>query len=202
MRKLLLSAAIAVFGFTAMNAQEVKFGAKAGVNFATIGGDSENVDSRTSFHLGGVAEIVISDKFSVQPELLFSSQGAKSEYSEDLGELGSFKVEENLKLNYLNLPIIAKYYVTDGLSIEAGPQLGFLLSADYDVEVDGESDEQDVKDNFKSIDFGAGFGLGYKLENGLNFNLRYNLGLSNISDTDGDFSIQNNVFQISVGYMF
>jgi opacity protein-like surface antigen len=202
MKKLFL-AAFAVFAFASVNAQEVKFGAKAGVNFASIGGDAEDMDSRTSFHLGGVAEIVLSDKFSVQPELLYSSQGAKSEYTEDFGEFGSFTVEEKLKLDYLSLPIMAKYYVAEGFSLEAGPQIGFLLSANAEVEVDGESEDADVKDEFKGIDFGLGFGAGYKLDSGLNFALRYNLGLSNIAeDTEGDFSIQNNVFQISVGYMF
>ncbi|WP_138434500.1 porin family protein [Winogradskyella algicola] len=202
MKKLFL-AAFAVFAFASVNAQEVKFGAKAGVNLASIGGDAEDVDARTSFHIGGVAEIVISDKFSVQPELLFSSQGAKSEYTEDFGEFGSFDVEEKIKLNYLNLPVMAKYYVAEGFSLEAGPQIGFLLSADAEVEVDGESEEEDVKDEFKGIDFGLGFGAGYKLDNGLNFSARYTLGLANIAEDAGDdFSIQNNVFQISVGYMF
>ncbi len=202
MKKLFL-AAFAVFAFASVNAQEVKFGAKAGVNLASIGGDAEDADARTSFHVGGVAEIVISDKFSVQPELLFSSQGAKSEYTEDFGEFGSFDVEEKLKLSYLNLPVMAKYYVAEGFSLEAGPQIGFLLSADAEVEVDGESEEEDVKDEFKSIDFGLGFGAGYKLDNGLNFSARYTLGLANIAEDAGDdFSIQNNVFQISVGYMF
>ena len=84
MKKLLLFAAVAVFGLSNVNAQEVKFGAKAGVNFATITGDeTSGVDSRTAFHIGGVAEIVISEKFSFQPELLYSGQGAKESYSEE-----------------------------------------------------------------------------------------------------------------------
>jgi len=98
MKKLFL-AAFAVFAFTSMNAQEVKFGAKAGVNLATLGGDAEDVDGRTSFHVGGVAEIIISEKFSVQPELLFSSVGVKEEYSESFGGI-DVKFEETLKLNY------------------------------------------------------------------------------------------------------
>ncbi|WAC02882.1 hypothetical protein N7U66_04435 [Lacinutrix neustonica] len=67
MKKLLFTAAIVALGFTTVNAQEVKFGAKAGVNLATIGGDAEDVDGLTSFHVGGVAEIMVSEKFSVQP---------------------------------------------------------------------------------------------------------------------------------------
>jgi len=206
MKKLILCGAIALFGFLSANAQEVKFGAKAGVNLATIGGDVEDADGRTSFHVGGVAEIMISDKFSVQPELLYSAQGLQSEYTETI--FGSdVKFEEKLKLDYINLPIMAKFYVAEGLSIEAGPQVGFLISAESEVEAsfegDSENQTEDVKDGFKSVDFAAGIGLGYKLDSGLNFSARYTLGLANIAEDAGDdFSIQNNVLQVSLGYMF
>ncbi|WP_452224710.1 porin family protein [Lacinutrix chionoecetis] len=207
MKKLLFAAAIAVLGFTSANAQEVKFGVKAGVNFATIGGDIEDVDGRTSFHAGGVAEIMVSEKFSVQPEVLYSSQGVSEEYTEEFfGE--EVKYEDKLKLDYIYVPVMAKFYVAEGLSLQAGPQVGFLISAEAESEVtvDGEteSDSFDAKDSFKGIDFGVGLGAGYKLDNGLNFSARYNLGLSNISDNDDadDFSIQNNVIQVSIGFMF
>ncbi|MEL0644823.1 porin family protein [Olleya sp. Ti.3.14] len=209
MKKLFTIAAVAVLGMTGVNAQDINFGAKAGVNFATVGGDIEDVDARTSFHVGAVAEIMISDKFSVQPELMYSSQGFGSEYSDEI--LGTtVNYEETLKLDYINLPVMAKYYVTEGLSIEAGPQIGFLMSADYEFEAsaggDSESESEDAKDDFKSIDFGFGAGIGYKLDNGLNFSARYTLGLANIAEDaeegESDFSIQNNVFQVSVGFFF
>ena len=64
---------------------------------------------------------------------------------------------------------MAKYYVAEGFSLEAGPQIGFLMSAKMKAESGGDSEEIDVKDDLKSIDFGINFGAGYKLENGLNF---------------------------------
>jgi hypothetical protein len=207
MRKLFLCAAVAVFAFTSVNAQEVKFGVKAGVNFASVGGDdTDDLDGRTSFHFGGVAEIVISDKFSVQPELVYSAQGAKASFEED-----SFKEEVTTKLDYLNIPIMAKYYVAEGFSIEAGPQIGILMKAEAEFDFtdsefpeDNESGTEDLKDGTSGIDFGFGIGAGYKMDSGLNFALRYNLGLSNINDFEGsdDFSNNNNVLQVSVGYMF
>ena len=187
MKKLLLCATIAVFGIASMNAQEIKFGAKAGVNFATLNGDTENIESRTAFHIGAVVEIPVSDKFSIQPELLYSSQGAKDKSSDDL-----------LKLDYINIPIMAKFYVADGFSVELGPQVGLLLSAEE--EFDGEA--EDIKDFINSTDFGVNFGLGYKMETGLNFGIRYNVGLSDIPEDSEDDSIKNGVFQVSVGYMF
>ena len=207
MKKVVLMAAIAVFGLCNVSAQEVSFGAKAGVNFATIGGDdTDGVDGRTSFHIGGVAEIKISEKFSVQPELLYSGQGAKDTYEDEFE-----KEEATLRLDYLNVPVMAKFYVADGFSLEAGPQVGFLLKSEAEYEyVDkefpefNESETVDSKDFTSAIDFGINFGVGYKLDNGLNFGARYNLGLSNINDFEGSDNIknQNNVIQISIGYFF
>ena len=180
MKKLLLVMAVVAFSFGA-NAQETTFGLKAGVNFASVGGDdADGLDGRTSFHFGGVATIGVSEKFSVQPEVMYSSQGAS-------------QGDADLKLDYLNVPVLAKITVAEGFSVEVGPQVGILLSADADGE--------DVKEFLKSTDFSGAIGLGYQMPSGLNFGARYNLGLGNISDeNDGD--IKNNVFQVSVGYKF
>lgn len=202
MKKLLFIATIAVLGLSNINAQGVKFGAKTGLNIATaIGDNTDGVESRTSFHVGGVAEISISEKFSFQPELLYSAQGAKQTVE---------GIELIAKYDYINLPLMAKYYVADGFSLEAGPQVGFLVSAKQAATVQGIDIEVDAKDFVKSVDFGLNFGLGYKLVNGLNFSARYNLGLSNVNDIDEpidgfenvDDKNQNSVFQISVGYFF
>ncbi len=208
MKKLLVFAVLASFGLVATAQEEnIRFGAKAGVNFASLGGDIEDVDGKTGFHVGAVVEIPLSDKFAFAPELLFSTQGAKSEDSFDFGGF-TFTEEETTKLNYLNIPLMAKYYVAQGLSLQAGPQIGLLLSADSELEVSGggesESEEVDIKDELKGVDFGLNFGAGYQLDMGLFFDARYNLGLSNINDEgEGeDFKIKNNVIQISVGYKF
>ena len=195
MKKLIFLVAFAAFAMSvyAQNAQNISLGAKAGLNFATISGDgTDGIDPIIAFHVGAVAEFPIFENFSLQPELLYSAQGA-----EDTAEGMTVKA----KLNYLNIPVIGKYYFTDAFSLEIGPQIGFLLKAD--VEAEGVS--VDAKDLFKSTDFGLNFGVGYKLNNGLNFSARYNLGLSNINDFDDegeDFKNQNSVFQISIGYFF
>ncbi|WP_400080091.1 porin family protein [Winogradskyella sp. R77965] len=197
MKKVLLFFVTAFFGIAVVNAQ-VSFGAKAGVNLSDISGEIvDSFDGRTSLFFGAVAEIQISEQFSFQPELLFSSQG--SDYSEDFdGE----DFEGTVKVNYLNVPLMAKYYVAEGFSIEAGPQIGFLLSAKDEYE----DQEDDIKDFLKSTDFGVNFGLGYKLDSGLNFSARYNLGLSDNIDADGfetdGAEYKNSVIQIGLGYFF
>ncbi|WP_422860340.1 porin family protein [Flagellimonas sp. S174] len=184
MKKVLLTASLIFAGLTSGNAQEFQLGAKAGINFASITGDNtSDITPITEFpSFGLVAEIPFSEKLSFQPELMYSAQGFDT--NDDL-----------VSLNYLTIPLMAKYYVAKGLSIEAGPQFGYLLSA--------KQEENDVDDSFNSIDLGVNFGLGYKLENGLNFGARYNLGLSNINDADElDDKNRNGVFQIYVGFFF
>ncbi|QLC65932.1 PorT family protein [Flavobacterium sp. LPB0248] len=177
MKKILLLAVFTVLGFANVNAQEIKFGAKAGLNFSTVNGsNTNNIDYVTSYHVGVVSEIPICDKFSFQPEIMYSRQGYS--FNNDV-----------IAMNYLNIPLMGKYYVTKGLSLEAGPQIGFLLSA--------KNEGVKVTNSFTTFDFGANFGVGYKLENGLNFGVRYNLGITKV-DTDN----RNGVFQASVGYFF
>ncbi|MET0759396.1 MAG: porin family protein [Flavobacterium sp.] len=209
MKKVILSVA-ALFAFGFVSAQDVKFGIKGGVNFATLTGDVEDTSMKVGFNVGGLVEIKVSEKFSVQPELLFSTQGAKEEYSETSGA-DSYKVENNLNLGYLNIPIMAKYYVIDKFSLEAGPQFGFLMSAKSDYTetqtVGGVtstfSEEVDVKDEMNSVDFGINFGAGYDFTENISAGVRYNLGLSDISDEQEDnFEVQNSVISVSIGYKF
>lgn len=203
MKKFILLFAAALFVFNA-NAQDkatmdsgaVSFGVIAGVNFASINGDdTDNLSSLTSFHAGVVVDIPFADMFSVQPGLVYSAQGAEYEASE--GYDGKFKFD------YLNVPIIVKFEVGEGFTLEAGPQIGFLMSAKDEYESPEESGEDDIKDEVKGIDFAASIGLGYTMASGLNIGARYNIGLSDLPDSD-DFDVnwKNGVFQISIGYFF
>ena len=199
MKKLVLTTVLAIFTVVSLSAQ-TSFGVKAGVNFSSINGDeADSFDGRTGFHVGGVVDISVSDNFSVQPEVLYSAQGA--DYSDEMYS-GSYK------LDYLNVPVMAKFRVGEGFNVEVGPQFGFLLSAkdEYDSS-GGDSGEDDVKDYTKSVDFSANVGLNYKLESGLNFGARYTIGLSELNDF-GDMSEymdvkwKNNAFQVYLGFFF
>ncbi len=186
---------VVVFTFSSVYSQGIIFGVKAGVNFAdlkfSVSEMDDYADMRTAFHVGGIADVSISDKFSIQTELLYSSVGAK--WSDD-------DYENDLITDYLTIPFLAKYYVAEGFSLQVGPQVGFLISA----KVKGDDEDDDIKDDLESIDFGLGFGAAYKLESGLFFDARYVLGLSNTWTTDiiGDETAKNNVIQVSIGYMF
>ncbi|MFD2562170.1 porin family protein [Aquimarina rubra] len=196
---------VVLFGAVTVSAtaqeEKIRFGAKAGLNLSSITGDfTDELSMRTSFHVGALVEIPLSDKFALQPELMYSAQGAKYEFSEP-----GFTDESTIKLDYLNIPVMAKFYPVEGFSIQAGPQLGVLLSAKDKGEdsIGGEYDD-DIKEFISSIDLGLNFGVGYQLEAGIFFEGRYNLGLTDINDenTSDDFSQRNSTIQFSVGYKF
>jgi opacity protein-like surface antigen len=202
MKKIIMTAA-AIMAFAFTNAQDVKFGIKGAVSLTTLTGDVENASSKVGFQAGAFAEIKITDKFSIQPEVLYSAQGVKekgnTEYNGNI-----YSLEANTKLGYINVPVMAKYYVAEKFSLEAGPQIGFLVSAKGEATVLGRSQEVDIKDGYKSIDLGLNLGAGYDFTENLSVGVRYSLGLSNLAadDYDNDVNIKNSVFALSLGYKF
>lgn len=191
MKKIYVFIALLLCLHFGVKAQELHFGIKGGLNFASIGGDETgDIKGLTSFHIGALMEVMLNEQFSLQPEVIYSAQGGK----EDGGD-------GELNFDYINVPIMAKYYATEALSIEAGPQFGILVNS----KISGEGEELDLDDITKSFEFGLGVGLSYKILENLFVSGRYNIGLSNIWDDnefDDDFKQHNNVIQISVGYMF
>jgi opacity protein-like surface antigen len=202
MKKVLLIVVVTLLGLGNANAQEVKLGAKLGLNLSSLRSDMD-FDSKIGFNLGVFAEINLSDKLIFQPELLYSTQGASLEQSFDSN---SFKITNSV--DYLNIPLTLKYGVTDKLFLEFGPQLGFLLSGEskYEETYGGEttSETEDIKEFTNSIDFGLNFGVSFDIAENIMIAARYNLGLSNIIDEeDGDDEkLQNSVFSLSLGYRF
>lgn len=201
MKKLILAIAIAFTGFSVGNAQfmeSLQIGVKGGYNYSSLSIadklDTFKADGLHGFHLGLFVEVPIMDKLSVQPEVVYSTQGDSYSYKNQISVASftnSLEIEANYKLNYLNVPIMFKYYVIDGLSIDFGPQIGFLSSSNIKGKVTLTSGSQtqekeytiDGKDYIKSIDYGLGLGATYKIEaiEGLAISARYNLGLSDIS---------------------
>jgi hypothetical protein len=184
--KKILSTILIVLAFGA-NAQ-IGYGVKGGLNYSQISGDNNGDQKfKTGVNAGLFANIPVANSFSIQPEVLFSTEGATID---DSG---------TLDLKYLNFPIMAQYKYK-GFYGEFGPQLGFNLSAD--AKNGGQS--RDFKSSINPTSFALNLGFGYKLENGLGFNLRYSQGLTNIYKSDdsivGKTTNQNAVFNLGVQY--
>ena len=150
-------------------AQQFQFGLKAGVNISNFSGANDVNELENSalvgFHGGAFLSFLIGDHFAIQPEALFSSQGAKVKYA---------NTEHNFRVSYLNLPIMAKFRFTGGFYLEAGPQAGFKLSEDVK--------DMPIKDFANDVDLSLAAGLGYHSPIGLGFGARYSAGLSKVGD--------------------
>ncbi len=189
--KLIITTAVSLFLLVGtVQAQHANLGVKAGLNAYTLLIDGmSNVDTKLGFHLGLVGHIHISDQFAMQPELVYSVQGAQ--YSVAGSEL-------KLNLNYFNVPVLFQYMFDNGFRLQAGPQLGFLASAKSVFN----NNESDVKDDFENIDLGLSIGASY-INPVTNFgvDVRYNAGLSNINKSSND-NIYNRGWQLGVFYLF
>lgn len=180
MKKLILIFAFLVLGLTQSNAQMLNFGVKAGANFASLDGDGlEGLETYTSFHFGALLELKVFENFSLQPELLYSSQGAKV----------NSEAVDDINFNYVTVPVLAKFYlISNRLSLEAGPQFSFLIN-------------DNVGDQFESesFDFAAVGGLGLNITDNIFVQARYVAGLTEASK---DAEVKNRVIQVSLGYRF
>lgn len=187
MKKTILVTVLLLAISSSMQAQLVKFGIKAGLNYAnqtgsdiTINSGNYDKEAITSYHAGLVAEIKLTDGFSVQPELLYSTQGATYKYAAT-----EFKKE----LGYLSIPVLAKFHLNETVSLDLGPQASFLLS---------ERKEFDVK-NAETFEFGLAGGLGLNITKNFFLQGRYVLGLTEASK---EADVKNSVVQISAGFTF
>ncbi|MBT8319794.1 MAG: PorT family protein [Gramella sp.] len=197
MKKTFLLLVFAVVGISSSSyAQEYwNFGVKGGVNFTNMTSDEfEDNKSRTGFHLGVLAEIPVSDRFSVQPEVLYSTQGTEDEGSNFTNEY---------QLDYIQVPVIAKFYLIDGLALEAGPSFNFLVEEEYNYE-SGILDIETDSELASTFEFGGAIGASYKFNNGFFLNGRYTQGFTDAFDSDSfdEDAINNNGFQLGVGFQF
>jgi hypothetical protein len=155
----------------------VSLGIKGGLNLYNINNDNNSTyDQITGYHFGLLGHIHLKNPWAIQPELVYSTQGAKSG-------------DANYELGYINVPVLIQYMFDNGFRLQAGPQVGFLVSADN-------------KDELNPIEFGVSFGASYVVPStGFGIDARYNLGLSNINK-DSDVKSTNRGIQLGIFYIF
>jgi hypothetical protein len=176
---------------------QIQFGVKAGYNLASMHVNYENSSftwkSKSDLHAGVLVNIPLLAGLSVQPEILYSGEGAKINDDGD---------KITLSTGLINIPVMIKYSYK-GAFVETGPQLGFLISA---KETDG-SISKDIKSDLKSTEFAWSAGLGYKTKIGLGIDARYNFVIGDIVRSGSEFdsfaqSARNGVFQLGLFWMF
>lgn len=160
---------------------QLRAGVKAGLNVSNIAG-GEDYRSKTGLHFGAFANLKMTSNLSVQGELLYSGQGAR--WDDD---------NEKTTLNYLQVPLLARYTFAPGFYAEAGPQIGFLLKA----EDDDEGDVSDIKEYLKTTDVSLAIGAGYNVTENFGVYARYNAGFVKFYESE-----KNRTFQFGLSYTF
>ena len=172
--------------------EQVQFGARGGVNFSTvIGDDYDSPDSRTSFYAGLLAELPVTERFSFQPEVFYSGQGY------DLTDEPNQRDAE-FQMDYIQVPVLAKIYLIEGLNIHLGPQFGFKVNEEIDFEPVENSGDLD-SDSIKDFDFQVTGGLEYKIASNIFIQGRYSYGFSEVVE---DLDVHTSVFSAGIGFMF
>lgn len=182
MKKILLAAAVGLLSMGGVKAQTT-VGIKGGLNVATVRLPIKNEEAVTGIHAGIFFSTPISTKFALQPEILYSKQGVKTP-------------DYTYHYHYLNVPLIFKGTITEGLHLQFGPQFGILLAADRR---EGRN-SLDITENMNRYDGALALGLGYDIGS-WQLSTRYNLGISDIRDErekGNDYT--NQVVQLSLGY--
>ena len=218
MKRIVTTIAVAIATICAVNAQELKFGSKACLNFSSHSSPevklTENgytttyntvLGFRTGFHFGAFVEYGFTDQLFVEAGIAYSSQGAKLNSAEtktvnrwgNIVESSKFEGKDaSIILNQVNIPIWVKYDIA-GFRPKAGLNLGYL--ADVKAKENGKTKSQDPE---KRFDFGLGIGAEYNLPMGLFFDANFTLGLTNLAAKQSKADIKNRVIQIGVGYKF
>jgi hypothetical protein len=203
--KKLLFVLFALALFSISTQAQMQLGVKAGLNLANLSGDDiSDTDARTGFAGGLFFMYQFNDMFAIQPEAYYSMKGAT-----DKGSFEGYSYEAELKLDYLEIPLLLKFLIPIKDSnvrptVFAGPSFGFNMSAKSKVEAGGQTFEQDIE-YVASTDFGLVFGggIGFPVGNGeLGFDIRYILGLSTIDDSSEKDDVKNGVLNFNLYYGF
>ncbi|MDR1755646.1 MAG: PorT family protein [Culturomica sp.] len=183
------------------------YGVKGGLNLSslskmkTLGGDDSKM--KASVYFGAFAEYQISDYVGISPEIVYSRQGfaAKNDGVIIGQDVRATELKAKYRFNYLDVPVLVKLYVADGLSVDLGPQFGFLLNAKYYAK-SGSTKVKEKLSGVKGFDMSLAMGLTYDISRFF-VQGRYNLGLSNvIKKGESKDKHRNNVVQLGVGYRF
>ncbi len=174
-----------------------RFGIKAGGNLSDLTNmNSIGEKSKIGFYAGVFMNAPISSEFSIQPEVVYSQQGAK--FKSNSAGL------DKANLGYINVPVMIQYNATPDFYLEAGPEFGFMVDAKAKGNFAGASYSSDIKDNLNTFNFGMGLGAGYRFTPNLSINARYTAGFTNVqkNNTFVDGSVKSNNFQLGLGYTF
>jgi hypothetical protein len=161
---------------------------KVGVGIGVLSGEWKQApgvsnESRVGFVAGVEGEYYVNNWLGIAAGLNYAQQGWKFK---DNG------IDETTKLDYLNIPVTANFYVAKGLALKTGVQFGFLMSA--------KEESADIKDGCEKLNISFPIGASYEISDFV-IDLRYNVSLSKAFKADGS-KMRSDLFQVTLGYKF
>uniref|UniRef100_UPI003216A2A5 porin family protein n=1 Tax=uncultured Draconibacterium sp. TaxID=1573823 RepID=UPI003216A2A5 len=178
MKRILTTVVLILMTLTGLNAQDIKFGVKSGLGFASI--QITNLPNSE----------INSDIFS--PTMSYSFNGTFSYKSKGLWGISfepglikkgwiSNKEENNenrIRLQYFQLPVLSDFYFSDKLYFSIGPEINYLLNAKNK----SNNATQKITDLNRKLELSGVVGGAYKVSDILDIGIRYSHGLTQISD--------------------
>lgn len=181
---MLLAASTTTFAQNAVGSFSLQ--PKAGISIADMT-DIQGTTSRIGFVGGLEGEYQASDIFSLSLGVNYSQEGFKMKNSDN-----------KIKLDYINVPILANVYLTKGLAVKVGVQPGFNVGNSVIVDGNTTSSSKKDYDGIKSVALSIPVGLSYEISNVV-LDARYNWGVTKAFD---GLDSKNSVFQVTIGYKF
>ncbi len=196
MKKFLVMAAMvlsSVGAFAQYEGGEFTIQPKVGINAASTSAD--HTGFKVGFVGGVEGEYHFNKLIGLSFGVLYSQEG--TEFKDGVYDLDEYETNSKHNLDYINVPVLANFYVAKGLAVKAGVQPGFKASAKTKFTIADRSFD-DKLSNVNSVNFSIPVGISYEYAN-VCLDARYNIGVSDIY-SNGNASGQ--VFQLTLGYKF
>ncbi|WP_046246309.1 porin family protein [Hymenobacter terrenus] len=220
--KFIGAALLAMAAASSAQAQDIRFGLRAGANYTNLAGNikNENTYNNKVGFLGGVmlnAPLLGDGLLSLQPEVLYSQKGFENKPTEYTSVLGKQQREGKVSYNYLDVPVLLKFKAL-GFVAEAGPQYSYLLSGNNQTKTTttptignpsvAETQNKTDVSGLNRNELGYVAGIGYEASNGLSLSVRYTGAFSDFVKSEnntyfnGDLkNARHSAFQLSLGYL-
>ena len=199
MKKLIL-VAVALMSAASTFAQfepgTLSFQPKAGLNIAYLS-NADGADPRFMYAAGAEVEYQFTKKISLAGSVLYSKQGAKYDV-QNSGYVYPNNYKLTIKMDYINFPIVANFYILKGFALKFGIQPAVNVKAAYSESTYSSDISYSSRGvDIKTFDLSIPVGLSYEFMNrNLVLDARYNIGLTRL--IEGDDS-RNRVAQITAG---
>ncbi len=201
---------------TAMAQKTLTFGPKIGVDYTHFWGKDAMHGGQFNYQAGLFLEYRFDSKVALAPEVVFAAQGGKYNYgyydqdpeSPYAAQYGLYDRPATYHMNYINVPVLFKYYASPSLSLDFGPQLGFNVYSKVTIGQDPKGiypqEIVSLRENTKRVDLGLGLGVTYNITENVFVQARYTFGLTNAYAKNVQWGVKqkNGNAQIAIGFRF